>query len=142
MKKRVIDVKRFLEDAKSFEGVRYHHQGRSEFGLDCIGLAVAALSRQGIAYDSRSDYAPTPHGQSLVKGIEASGMLDRIDHRTEDLEPGDILVFTMKDDPQHVGIALEDPRYMIHAAAITKFVRIVPLTALWLTKLTHVYRWR
>lgn len=138
----MIDIPRFIEDAKSFENVPYHHQGRSRFGIDCIGLAIAALRMQGVMVEASADYGKSPRGDQLLREIEASGLVDRLDPRTTEIMPGDILIFTLQHDPQHVGIALDIPGHMIHAASGVKFVRTVPLTDHYLSKLTHIYRWR
>ena len=133
----MINIPAFLAELQTWEGVPYHHQGRSRFGVDCVGLGVAALLAQGIAVDAPTDYSRAAQGQALLTQMEASGLLRPLplDARA----PGDVLVFRIRDNPQHVGIVLSDDR-MVHADS-TNGVRSVTLSPLWLARIVARYGW-
>lgn len=139
----MIDIERFINDVRAFEGVPYHHQGRNEHGIDCIGLVIAALAKQGIDVKAPANYGRSPRGSLLTDLIEQSGLVYKLPIDLRKLGPrrGDVLIFTIRDDPQHVGVALS-PTTMIHAAAASKFVREVPISEGWRSKLTDIFRWK
>lgn len=93
------DVESFLAAARALIGVPFVHQGRSEHGIDCIGLVVLAGKTCGI--DTSADitnYSRTPHGV-LLPLLEKA--LDPVEG---EICPGDLLVFRFKHEPMHIGI--------------------------------------
>lgn len=55
--------------ARELVGTPYRHQGRNEFGVDCIGLLILALTRAGVlpADFERSNYGRLPGSELLDK---------------------------------------------------------------------------
>ncbi len=108
--------------ARRLLGVPYRHQGRGPEGLDCLGLLLCVAAEldlrdgQGmplIAYDRR-DYGWRPDGAAFEADLAAQL------RRGDAPEPGDILLFRLMNNPQHVAIfsALPDGRPgLIHAYA-------------------------
>lgn len=67
----MITVEELIEDARSWIGVPYHHQGRSRAGIDCIGLVIALLRDRGALPDGFRDdakYGRVPQ-PLLVEGL-------------------------------------------------------------------------
>jgi cell wall-associated NlpC family hydrolase len=94
--------------ARTYLGTPFHHQGRSRYGLDCIGLVVRVLDDLGVtlkgkpvtAYD-RADYAREPTAPFLHEPLE------RLFMPVTQMEVGDIVLFRIGTAPRHVGIVTE-----------------------------------
>ncbi|MDR2945986.1 MAG: C40 family peptidase [Candidatus Adiutrix sp.] len=137
-----IDRQRFIDDVKSFVGTPYHHQGRDENGLDCAGLLIAALRRQGFNPPAPSGYGKNSLGISLLEHIDRCGLFHKV--TAEQRQPGDVLVFAIRREPQHLALLAErppvGPELMLHSADVIMQVRWVTLGESWLRRLAAVYR--
>lgn len=134
-----MDKEQFVASVRARLGAPYRHQGRNEHGYDCIGLAVAALEDQGITVDAPTNYKRAAVGDSLVKGIEASGFVRSVP-LTSELKPADVLVFRIREEPQHVGIYVGDGKF-IHATWTGQKIREGHLGNYWRARLVKLYRW-
>lgn len=113
--------------ARGLLGVRFAHQGRSEAGLDCLGLLLLSAERAGLRVDDMSplaldvpDYGARPDaallhsklGEHLVAVVQA--------------QPGDILLLRIDGRAQHLALVSDYPIDgvcgMIHAYAATRKV--------------------
>lgn len=110
-----LAVRRFL-------GVPYRHQGRGGDGLDCLGLLLAVAKilqlrdAQGawLAEGDRWDYGWRPDGVAFEAEL-AQRM-----RPAETPQAGDVALFRLQGNPQHVGILSDLPdgrRGLIHAHA-------------------------
>lgn len=82
--------------ARALVGTRFRAQGRGPDGLDCIGLVVAALGREGV----RRDY-PLRGGclASLEAELKAAGLT-----QVQDSAAGDVLVIRAGPGQLHLGV--------------------------------------
>lgn len=105
----------FVAECRTFLGVRWLHQGRSEMGVDCVGLLVVPATRLGILTpdETPANYHRTPQ----------DGTLDRLLHqhcrrlpRWQDAKEADILAVKYDTEPQHVMVVTRpfDPRWGFH----------------------------
>jgi hypothetical protein len=96
--------------ARALVGVRFRAQGRSAQGLDCVGLAAAALRAGGWAGD-------VPRGYRLRGGDPAAiaAQLDAGLVRCDGLGPGNLLLCTPGPGQLHLAIRVEDG--IVHADA-------------------------
>lgn len=128
-------VDKMLAASRACVGTPFMHQGRvPHVGLDCVGLIVVALRAAGVCVNDRTDYGLFPHGAMLEEALQR--------HATrmhEAPRAGDILLFTIKHQPQHVGLQTSATHF-IHAYAPQKKVVENSLTALWQRRLHSVYR--
>lgn len=130
-----------ITELRTWIGVPWRHQGRSRFGIDCIGLVtVMAAMLEGsevVAQHDRMDYARTPNRYDLAGVFDV--FCDRI--MFDAVQDGDILVFADGPYPCHVAVAatLDGRRSMIHAAARLRKVSEELVTDFWRSKLTHCY---
>lgn len=94
--------------ARAMLGIRFRPQGRSrETGLDCVGLAAAAVG----ASDVPRDYALRGASlERLTAGFEAAGL-----KRVEQARRGDVLVMEAGPAQLHLGILSDDG--LIHGDA-------------------------
>lgn len=109
----------YVEAARAFLGTRWQHQGRTEQGVDCVGLLVVPACRLGLLRpeDDVTNYSRQPDGEEL------STLLHRYCIRLakwQDAKAGDILAIKYVDQPQHVAIMTRDydsrwGAYIIHA---------------------------
>jgi cell wall-associated NlpC family hydrolase len=144
--------KSVISIARTWLGTRFLHQGRALSpaaggGVDCLGLLVAvahALNLKGKEGDQlldfdRTDYGWRPDGQQL-QAVLAS-QLDEIP--AEEIQPGDILLFRLAGNPQHLGICtqLADGRAgLLHAYAPIGKVVEHGFAGAWPERLCAAYR--
>jgi cell wall-associated NlpC family hydrolase len=90
-----------VAEARKWLGVRYRHKGRSERGLDCLGLLVMVGRAFDIPHTDATDYSGWPRGDLLILQT-----LDRFLVRQPPSAalPGCIGVFAERRLPGHVGV--------------------------------------
>lgn len=93
----------YISAAREFLGVRWQHQGRTEQGIDCVGLLVVPAIRLGVLRpcDDITDY------QRQQDGSQLSALLHQHCSRVpkwQEAQAGDILAIKFTDQPQHVAI--------------------------------------
>ena len=119
--------------ASRYIGTRWHHQGRSRAGVDCIGLMVLVAQDLGLPVFDETDYSHQPDGQRLQAALAA--------HLTPiaEPEPGAVLLMRFETHPQHVAL-MADGGDIIHAYALTRRVVRHRLDALWRSRIVAAYR--
>lgn len=92
-----------VDFARSFKGTPYKHQGRSVNGIDCVGILVLLGNELDVYHESERRYSRNPKSFGIKQEMEK--ILVKIDKK--DIKYGDILLFRMITDPQHVGVVTE-----------------------------------
>jgi len=112
----VIEREVVVTEARRWLGVRWVHQGRSEFGIDCVGLVVAVTKALGIADYDFKGYPREPVATQFVGHFLAGGAT-RIP--IPEAKPADLMIFRDTIYPCHVGIvaAWSDSPTIIHSHA-------------------------
>lgn len=129
----------FVEAARSYMDVRWHHLGRSREGVDCIGLLLLAAQDCGLEHDATpGDY------KRGTKGFDMFDVLTRVGDPVSlaDTRDGDLLVFSDGYFPGHMGIRSTryGLPYVVHAHLKRRKVVEEPLTHdLW-NMLRRAYR--
>lgn len=123
-----------VEAARGFLGVRFQHQGRSEHGLDCAGLVIASWARCGVILGDVPGYGREPWKDGLRAAIERE-FTPAIDG---DRQPGDLLLFKIISEPQHIAIVTD--RGIIHAYAQARKVVETRLGLEWIDRIVGHYR--
>jgi len=112
-----------LRQARALLGVPWRHLGRSETGLDCIGLVLLSASRSGLALPDPAPYPRRPTSHLMRREIEQH--LVQVNLSTA--QEGDLLVFNAGRWGSHVGLASVHPLYsqpaVVHAYLPEKGVR-------------------
>lgn len=98
-----------FEAAREYEGVKFQHQGRYEWGLDCGGLLILSARKVGRYLYDIDGYSRMPDGKTLKDTMD--DQLLKVT-RTE-LKPNDILLMRFMGHPQHIAIVTD--KGMIHA---------------------------
>ncbi len=108
----MVSRNQIVEQARSYLGVPFVHQGRSRRGLDCVGLVIRVAkdfelsNYQEIAYDRRPDgRLISVLREHLVRKFPSDAFL-----------PGDVVAFRLPKYPCHVAIYSGNGR-IIHALA-------------------------
>lgn len=102
----MITPDELITEAREWIDTPFHHQGRAkDRGVDCIGLPVGCLRNLGVDVYDPDGYAREPNGtleKELYKRLEPI-----------EFQPGALLLFRIRTNPQHVAIATDYG--MIHA---------------------------
>jgi cell wall-associated NlpC family hydrolase len=102
----VSDAERFVSACRACVGVRFRHTGRSERGMDCLGLVATGLRAIGRDVDDRTDYSRTPQGNALRRALEA-----HFGPPVTDPRAGDIALFRWGgSEENHVGVLFDHPQ--------------------------------
>lgn len=102
----------FVVEVRTWEGVKFRHQGRSRLGVDCIGLAVVTLKAKGYLPEDFADnasYGRVPNTSEFIDTVE------KFCAKIDAPENGCLIVFKFPQSkfPSHA--AVMDGPYMIHA---------------------------
>lgn len=89
--------------ARKYLDVKFHHQGRQPWALDCLGLCVVAARDIGREFDDAKGYSKTPDGVTLKS--EMDRQLTRVNRKPQ---PNDILLMRFQKNPQHVAIVTDE----------------------------------
>lgn len=93
--------------ARQFLGVPFAHQGRSLHGLDCLGLLILTAQTLDLRFHGKPataldevDYSHRPDVARLYGKLAEN--LTPVS--TDEMQPGDIALFTIAARAQHLGI--------------------------------------
>lgn len=116
--------------ARRYLGVPWRRLGRTEHGLDCVGLLLCAAKDAGYNVPEIEPYENEPSDRTLIN--EISKHCD--DVTGQEILPGDIVTFRMGLYAAHIGIVSFHPEYkipsVIHAYAPRHCVVEEPLSNL------------
>lgn len=127
---------RIAAEARTWENTRFVHAGRSEQGLDCIGLLAVVAHSLGLTnYDDRNYSRQEAAGR-------IRGEIERFCEQVEgEPQAGDVLFLSVHGIPTHCGISLGDGQF-IHAFEQDGKVVTSRLDRFWRARLVAVFRWR
>jgi cell wall-associated NlpC family hydrolase len=91
----------FVTTARSYLRTPFKHQGRSAWGLDCVGLCIVALRPTGRPYFDAEAYSKHPLRQGLRAAL-VRNLGEPVPK--ESMREGDVVLMAFKGDPSHVGI--------------------------------------
>lgn len=139
-----VDGKDIVEAARAWKGTRFHHLGRSKDGIDCIGLLVVVAEDVGHPCGTAARCQLPAYGRIPRPDI-IDPLLRRYFKKDEknNLEPGDVLLFRIKAQPQHTAIYAERDGlpYMIHAYHPERRVVEQRLSPDWEAQIRSVWKW-
>ena len=122
------------EYARTLIGTPWQHQGRTEAGVDCVGLCVLALRAAGYSVQDRTDYGTDPDG-TLRAALDANLIM------VDDMRAGDIALVCFRAE-RHVGIiSVGDYGFtLIHADSHAKRVVEHRIDERWARRIVGVWR--
>lgn len=148
----IVTVDDFLNSARDLIGVRFHHQGRTTGGLDCVGLVILAAKNAGIQTTAGAitGYGKTPGNADFKKWIgryTEDLRYNRLQRISDQVRPGDLLTFWIENTKitRHVGIYLgadsQGVSSMVHSyAKARRGVVQQVMDTYWNTRVTGAYR--
>lgn len=110
-----------VDEARTWVGVKWRHQGRTRSGVDCCGLAIMVGNDLGLIDFDTTRYSRRTSGDQFINHFYAAGM---VHVPVRDVAPGDVLITTDHLFPCHCGIVSEKNRelHFIHAHAMRRKV--------------------
>lgn len=113
-----------VEQARSWIGTPYRHQGRQKgVAIDCIGFVWGVAAELGYRVDIPSNYATDPSGNQVILGCERT----LIRQPTNKLIPGDVVIMwgITRNEPQHFVIVGQSGGRLTLIHAFQKRRRVV-----------------
>ncbi len=129
----MVTRQQVVEAARAWIGVPYQHQGRTRFGVDCVGLLIVVAHDLGLTDYDVSGYSRVPHSGFLAD--ECERMMQRI--ATVERKPGDVVLLRFKREPQH--LALITDRGFVHAYAGSGRVIETAMPPAWVNRIVAAY---
>lgn len=126
-------IRSVCDYAISMIGTKYHHQGRNEFGVDCIGLIMCAYESVGVNIKIPNDYVRNQDGALILQE------LNKYTVKIDKLELGCILVINIGREPKHMALYLGDNK-MIHSYEGANQVTSHDMTIAWHNRIHSIYR--
>lgn len=128
-----MDRTKIVSTARSYIGTPYRHQGRSIAGMDCIGLVIRVGEDCGYQINhEKYVYEQIPNPIVLWAGMNSNFKPQKV------IREGDILVFRIYKEPQHMALYAGGNR-MIHAYENISKVSEHNFTPAWQKRLLAVY---
>lgn len=130
----------FVNAALDLLGTPFLHQGRLPgIALDCAGVVVCAARAAGYKVADVQGYARIPsHGQFMGAVMEHCDTI-----AIEDAQPGDLMMFAFRSEPQHIAIITRiDPITILHSYQQVGKVVMNRLDDTWRSRLRGSYRLR
>ena len=148
----MVSRTQIVEEARKWKGTVFHHQGRlicqgkNKGGVDCIGLLVGVCKGLAISDNAgvllhqfdRIDYAREPQGNLLRDGL--SKHFTNVEPST--VKAGDILLFKMALQPQHIAIVTDvcgKDIFIIHAWQPVGKVVEHRISGSWINRIVAAY---
>ena len=83
-----LKIQIMIEKARSLIGTKWRHLGRSERGVDCLGLVILSLKAAGFEQQYDRTYGREPWKDGLRKALSDHFGEPIVDF--EDYKPGDV----------------------------------------------------
>lgn len=138
--------KDIITAARSWIDTRFHHQGRlkkteiDKGGVDCLGLLIGVAAELSLPFDKYDEisYSHYPDTQKLQTVLAAAMQEITIN----DIQAGDILLFCIDNNPQHLAIVSDFTGGfgIIHAYATARAVVEHALDSWWQKKIVSAFR--
>lgn len=126
-----------LEEARSWIGVPWRHQGRNRLGIDCAGLTIVVAWGLRLSKFNIANYRREPKRDEFI-GHFRNNMREK---QIADRLPGDVVLIRDQMFTCHSAIVDKEgeQEYIIHAYAKRRKVVREPLTEEWLNRCTHCF---
>lgn len=100
MQGKAVTRQQIVDEARTWVGVRWRHQGRTRYGIDCAGLVVKTAHALDITDFDYTNYDRRGFQQNLVKIFREHMIEKSVNKRL----PGDVLLFRDNTYPCHASI--------------------------------------
>lgn len=140
-------MSRLIEQARTWLGVRYLHQGRNRFGADCVGFPLGVYAELGVVLPDWRAYGQEAQPPELLRrlGDALGDPVLRAPVRAGQLQAGDIVVmhFPKTSVPRHLAFIADRTGggfNFIESNGNEGCVIERRLDDRYLSRVTHVYR--
>lgn len=124
-----------IREAREWIGTPFIHQGRTKgVGCDCVGVLKVTAETLGITLEDIINYGRFPDSEMLKKHLNKVLIPISIDKAI----PGDILLFKIMGNPQHLGL-LTDKGILHTDSTIGRVVEHIFDTK-WKKRLVRAYK--
>jgi cell wall-associated NlpC family hydrolase len=135
------EVQEIIVHSRGWMNVKFRHQGRSKYGIDCIGLFSEVAKEIGRDIPIPSNYTHHPDQQFLLS--EMCRLFDKI--TKAEMSIGDLVLMRFMDDNKRIPcrhVAMITNLGVLHSSAQFKKVTEHGLDEEWMEKIEHVFRMR
>jgi cell wall-associated NlpC family hydrolase len=132
-------MNQIVEEARRWLGVRWLHQGRSQQGVDCVGLPIMVFqATKGSTLDF-TGYARQASDEAMLEICAAHMQPVPLDL----MAPGDVVVMRF-DNQRHMAMLGDYPGglSLIHAHARARRVVEHRMDEAWRSRIMGCFRWR
>lgn len=128
-----------VAEARTWLDTPFHHQGRVKgVGVDCAGVPIGVAQACGLDWADVAGYGRVPRNGVFQATVQAA--LQRI--ALADVQPGDLMTFAWRSEPQHIAVVSQlGPLRIIHAWQDAGRCVENDLDATWHGRLRGCYRW-
>lgn len=130
-----------VNEARSWKGVRWKHQGRSRMGVDCAGVVAKVAHDLAISMYDCVNYPRRSQGNEFLNHFREH-LVEKspVNHEPK---PGDVAVFAEPKFPCHSGVITEKAGklYVVHAHVNRRMVVEEPLDPHWRSKLVTLFEY-
>jgi len=138
-------IDKLISESRTYLGVPWIHQGRSRKGVDCVGFILLSFAKLNIPIVEIKGYSRHPDGTKL-KEVMDNQKSTRPLLPNEEIKPGDVVLFKIRKEPQHVALVTDSSTYdlgIIHSYnGGMKEVIEHDFAEYWKKKIIAVYRVR
>lgn len=124
--------------ARRMVGVKWRHQGRSAWAVDCVGLIVRVLTDCGFDIADRKNYGRYPWRDGLREAA-----VSHFGEPVPDMRPGDVVLMQWPNHPQpgHVGIIVDGEHGLniVHSYGVVGVVEH-RIDDIWSARIKEVFR--
>lgn len=123
--------------ARNYIGTPFRHQGRTKWGLDCVGLIIKVAHDLNITDFDYTNYTEIPDSKEMRYYLNK--YMFRIPTNMQ--QAGDIFYMSFTKTPQHLAI-YTSTNTIIHSASVFKGVIEQSFSKYWKSKTKEIYRFR
>lgn len=139
----VAQRERIVAAARRYVGTPFRHMGRSEHGVDCVGLLIVAAKASGFL---PRDYETRNYSRVVNPDVLAADLAQFLRPLPADAapRPADVALFCVAGSAQHVGLVtatLPEPR-ILHAYEPVGAVVEHAMGEIWRRRLARLFRWK
>ena len=135
------EVRQIILHSREWMNVKFRHQGRSKYGVDCIGLFSEVAKEIGRNIPIPSNYTHHPDQQFLL--AEMKRLFDKI--TKAELAIGDLALMRFMDDQKRIPcrhVVMITDLGVLHSSAQFRKVTEHCLDDEWMAKIEHCFRMR
>ena len=135
------EVQQIILHSRQWMNVKFRHQGRSKYGIDCIGLFSEVAKEIGRDIPIPNNYTHHPDQKFLFN--EMCRLFDKI--TKAEMQVGDLVLMRFMDDHLRIPcrhVAMITDLGVLHSSAQFKKVTEHGLDQEWMNKIEHVFRMR